>query len=50
MTSTATALAPNDALSLFQSVREQSEDLAAPLVPEDVMLLSMEESSRVAGQ
>lgn len=45
--STATALAPNEALSLFRSVRRQSEELAAPLVPEDMMLQSMEDASPV---
>ncbi|MGP1357393.1 ergothioneine biosynthesis protein EgtB [Roseicyclus sp.] len=44
-TSTAAALAPNDALALFRSVRSRSEALAAPLCPEDTMLQSMEDAS-----
>ncbi|MEI4264073.1 ergothioneine biosynthesis protein EgtB [Roseovarius sp. D0-M9] len=45
--STAIALAPNEALSLFRSVRRRSKELAASLVPEDMMLQSMEDASPV---
>ncbi len=45
--SVAATLAPNEALSLFRSVRRRSQKLAAPLVPEDTMLQSMEDASPV---
>jgi ergothioneine biosynthesis protein EgtB len=45
--STAARRDPNDALSFFSAVRRRSEDLAAPLVPEDTMLQSMEDASPV---
>ncbi len=45
--STAAQRIPNDALSFFRSVRQRSEDLVAPLVPEDTMLQSMEDASPV---
>ncbi len=47
MTNTAAALAPNEAHSLFSNVRKRSETLAEPLVPEDMMLQSMEDASPV---
>ena len=38
-------LAPSEALSLFQDVRARTARLVAPLLPEDLMLQSMEDAS-----
>lgn len=45
--STAVETVSNEMLSFFRSVRQRSQDLAAPLVPEDMMLQSMEDASPV---
>ena len=45
MTNAAPAIAPGEAVSLYRRVRERSEDLVAPLCPEDMMLQSMEDAS-----
>jgi ergothioneine biosynthesis protein EgtB len=45
MTTTAAAIAPDNALSFFGATRAQTHALAAPLVPEDMMLQSMEDTS-----
>ena len=45
MTTTAAAIAPRDAFSFFTSTRARTETLVAPLVPEDLMLQSMEDAS-----
>lgn len=47
MKNTAVAPAPSDALSLFETVRQRSETLSDPLLPEDMMLQSMEDASPV---
>ena len=44
-TTVARARAPQDVPSLFRSVRRQTETLAEPLRPEDMMLQSMEDAS-----
>ncbi|PZX16528.1 ergothioneine biosynthesis protein EgtB [Palleronia aestuarii] len=38
-------IAPNEAARLFRETRQRTEDLAAPLAPEDTMLQSMEDAS-----
>jgi len=45
--STAAKRASIDAVTFYKSVRQRSEELAAPLVPEDMMLQSMEDASPV---
>ncbi|MEL7184544.1 MAG: ergothioneine biosynthesis protein EgtB, partial [Pseudomonadota bacterium] len=45
MSLAATTLAPSDILDLFQRTRRRTDRLAAPLLPEDMMLQSMEDAS-----
>ena len=44
-TTKAAAIAPDDAASFFTDTRARTEALVAPLVPEDLMLQSMEDAS-----
>lgn len=45
MTLSATALVPDEALSIYRDTRAGTERLVAPLAPEDMMLQSMEDAS-----